>query len=250
MAYVVHQPTLIARWPELDEFVRSIGPFLACAWCALERSRVVSAPVALGGLASDALDTLAKLQVLRRVPIEDPRPAARSLYEPLAWSYRASWSRAGTDLEALLTGALVRLAADSDSRAKRGLGVALGRNEARAYLANLLRKHRLDPSLGDGLRSTQLKEWEALSLGRKRYVLWASMRNASSAVLQSDMDGEPIWMEKRFVARLTVRSAGQSRGCLDASIPDRLRPPTTVFYRVMVGASRSSWMLQWRHSFR
>ncbi len=192
MAYVVNQPTLTSPWPELDEFVRSIGPFLGCAWCALERSRVVSAPVASGGLASDALDTLATLQVLSRIPIEDPRPVARSLYEPLAWSYRAFWSRSGSNLDTLLTGALVRLAADSDSRAKRRLGVALGRNEARAYLANLLRKHRLQPSLGDGLRSTQRTEWEALSLGRKRYVLWASVRNASSEFLHSDMEEEAI----------------------------------------------------------
>lgn len=43
---------------------------------------------------------------------------------------------------------------------------ALGRSEARSYLANLLRKHRTDPSLGDRLRSMQLPAWETLSLAR------------------------------------------------------------------------------------
>lgn len=203
MAYVVHQPTLIAPWPELDEFVRSIGPFLACAWCALERSRSISSPVASGTLASDALDTLATLQVLRRNPVEDTGSEARSLYEPLAWSYQSSWSRPDANLEALITGSLTRWAGECRSAVKRSLGASLGRSEARAYLANLLRKHRLDPSLGDTLRSTRLAEWEALSLGRKRYVLWASMRNASPDFLQADMDGE-------FARRVLDREIGKT----------------------------------------
>lgn len=190
MAYVVTQPTLISHWPELDDFVRSMGPFLACAWCALERSRTVSAPVAAEGLASAALDTLASLQVLQRTPFEGLKPDARSLYEPLAWTYQAAWSRKGVNLEAKLTNALIRWAAECPAGAKRSLGNSLAESEARAYLANLLRKHRLRPALGDGLRSTQLPEWNALSLGRKRYVLWASMRNAASEFLQSDMDEE------------------------------------------------------------
>lgn len=187
MAYVVNQPTLNVPWPELDEFVRSIGPFLACAWCALERSRSISAPVASGGLASDALDTLAMLQVLHRARLGDVGTQARSLYEPLAWSYRPSWLRTDVDMGAQLTGALARWANECSSSLKRSLGVALGSTEARAYLANLLRKHRLDPALGDELRSIQRGDWEALSLGRKRYVLWASMRSAASECLQNDL---------------------------------------------------------------
>jgi hypothetical protein len=90
----------------------------------------------------------------------------------------------------MLTDALMRWAAECGSGLKRGLGLSLGRSETRSYLANLLRKHRLDPSVGDRLRSMQLAEWDALSLGRKRYVLWASMRNASSEFLQGAIDGE------------------------------------------------------------
>lgn len=187
MAYVVNQQTLNVPWPELDEFVRSIGPFLACAWCALERSRSISAPVASGGLACDALDTLAMLKVLRRVPVGDVGSTARSLYEPLAWSYQPSWLRPDVDMGALLTGALARWASECSSNLKRSLGVALSRTEARAYLANLLRKHRLDSALADELRSIQQGDWEALSLGRKRYVLWASMRSAASECLQNDL---------------------------------------------------------------
>jgi len=202
VAYVVNQPTLPLPWPELDEFVRSVGPFLACAWCALERSRIISAPVATGGLASDALDTLAALQVLRRIPIEDSQLAARSLYDPLAWVYQPRWSRPGANLEALLTSTLMGWASESSSGVKRSLGASLSGGEARAYLANLLRKHRLNPALGDDLRSIQLAEWEALSLGRKRYVLWASMRSAASACLQSDMN-------EQLVRRVLDREIGR-----------------------------------------
>ena len=192
MAYVVNQPTLISPWPELDSFVRSLGPFLACAWCALERSRTASAPVAAGTLGSEALDTLASLQVLERACIEGSTFAARSLYEPLAWNYHHRWSRPGVNLEALLMDILARWTADCPIEAKRRLGASLSESDARAYLANLLRKHRLPPSLGDGLRSTQLMEWHALGLGRKRYVLWASLRNTASQLLQRDMTDATI----------------------------------------------------------
>ena len=190
VAYVVTQPTLISHWPELDDFVRSIGPFLACAWCALERSRTVSGPVAAEGLASAALDTLASLRVLQRIPIAAPNSGARSLYEPLAWTYQAAWSRQDVSLEARLTSTLTRWAAECPSTAKRTLGTSLAESEARAYLANLLRKYRLSPTLGNGLRSTQLPEWNALSLGRKRYVLWAGMRNVASEFLKAHLDEE------------------------------------------------------------
>ena len=188
MAYVVNQPTLISHWPELDNFVRSIGPFLACAWCALERSRTASSPVAPEGLASQALDTLAALRVLHRIPVEGARSAARSLYEPLAWSYQPPWSRTGVNLEIALSSALLQWSVECSPSIKRNLGASLAATEARAYLANLLRKHRMEPSIADELRSTGLPEWRALSLGRKRYVLWASMRNSASEFIQSGLD--------------------------------------------------------------
>ncbi|KXU96098.1 hypothetical protein D7Y32_04930 [Stenotrophomonas maltophilia] len=46
----------------------------------------------------------------------------------------------------------------------------------------------MDPKLGDGLQSIGSPEWNALSLGRKRYVLWASMRNSASEFIQSGLD--------------------------------------------------------------
>lgn len=122
MAYVVNQPTLISTWPELDAFVRSLGPLLACAWCALERSRTASAPIASGSLGSEALDTLASLEVLDRAYAEGSIYTARSLYESLAWSYRHRWSRPDVDLEALLLDILTRWTIDCPPEAKRRLG--------------------------------------------------------------------------------------------------------------------------------
>ncbi len=186
VAYVVDQPTLIAPWPELDSFVRSIGPFLACAWCALERSRTHSAPVAPDGLAAQAIETLEALQVLRAVVPAASFPAARSLYEPLSWIYREPWDR--VDLGFALEHALQRWGRESSREARQSLWLSLGRSEADAYLGNLLRKHRMDPDLRKQLRSPSGKDWERLSVGRKRYVLWSSMRSAASELVKSGMN--------------------------------------------------------------
>jgi len=217
VAYVVSQPTLIPPWPELDNFVRSIGPFLACAWCALERSRTASSPIAAEGLASQALDTLATLRVLHRVPIERSRLAARSLYEPLAWSYRSPWSSSDLNLEAALTRSLTQWSAECAPDVRRSLGVSIASTEARAYLANLLRKHRLEPQLGDRLQSVGSPEWHALSLGRKRYVLWASMRNSASEFIQSGLDEDAARRAlDREIKRRCIWLAGRDQaGTLD-----------------------------------
>lgn len=216
MAYVVSQQTLIEPWPELDSFVRSLGPFLACAWCALERSRTKNSPVAAEGLASQALDTLANLRVLHRVPVEHSRLAARSLYEPLAWSYESPWSSSDVSLEVALTRALTQWSAECSLNAKRRLGASLASTEAQAYLANLIRKHRLEPSLGDGLQSTNSPEWHALSLGRKRYVLWASMRNSASEFMQRGLVEEAARraLDREISRRCTWLAAREQSGTL------------------------------------
>lgn len=190
MAHVVNQPTLSASWQELDIFVRSLGPFLACTWCALERSRTESRPVAAGGLATQAIETLSSLRVLRQVPLPLSTGAARSLYEPVAWSYHPPWSRPEIDLAWKLTTVLHQWSGDCPAISKQRLWLTLGENEASGYLANLLRKHQMDPGLGRLLRSTHAGDWERLSVGRKRYVLWSSMRGAASELLGTGMSEE------------------------------------------------------------
>lgn len=190
MAYVVSQPTLIAHCPELDDLLRSMGPFLACAWCALERSRTLSAPVAPDGLASQAIGALASLRVLHEAPFEVSPHIARSLYEPLAWRYQEPWTRPGAELASHLHGALARWAVDCAPQAKQRLWASLAQAELSAYLTNRLRRHRMDASIGGNLRSMQLEEWEQLGLGRKRYVIWSSVRSAASEFLQSGMTAE------------------------------------------------------------
>lgn len=186
MAYVVNQPTLNALWPELDSIVRSTGPFLACAWCALERSRTVSAPVAPQGLAIQALETLSNLNVLQLVPLNQ-KGAARSLYEPFAWTYQRPWGDLSGSLDQALTTTLASWAVDCPAKSRLRLWTSLGESEVTAYLENLLRKHRMDESLARQLPSTEVDEWAQLSLGRKRYVMWSGMRAAASELLRSGM---------------------------------------------------------------
>lgn len=186
MAYVVNQPNLNALRPELDSFIRSIGPFLACAWCALEKSRTVSAPAAPQGLTIQALETLSSLNVLQLVPLNQ-KGAARSLYEPFAWAYHTPWDHRSGSLDRSLTVALARWAKDCPARSRVRLWTSLGESEAAAYLANLLRKHRMNESIARQLPSIETEEWAHLSLGRKRYVMWSGMRAAASELLRSGM---------------------------------------------------------------
>ncbi len=224
VAYVVNQPTLLATWPELDTFVRSIGPLLACAWCALERSRNESSPVATEGLAVQALETLSALRVLDAVPLPLAGNAARSRYEPLAWSYRAPWSRPDVDLGYLLTTILLVWARECPVDSKRRLWETLAEGEASAYLASLLRKHRMSPEVGKRLRSLAGSDWEQLSLGRKRYVLWSSMRGAASELLRTGMS------EDRAIAALDREVGTRCKWLLQRELAGGLAPTDYCFF--------------------
>ena len=116
--------------------------------------------------------------------------------------------------------------------AKRTLGTSLAESEARAYLANLLRKYRLSPTLGNGLRSTQLPEWNALSLGRKRYVLWAGMRNVASEFLKAHLDEEAARrvLDREISRRCTWLVSRVQSGALD--------PTDFASCQAMAGVSR------------
>lgn len=150
----------------------------------IQDSKCTSAPPQ--GLAIQALETLSHLNVLQLVPL-NKKGAARSLYEPFAWTYQPPWDDKVEDLDQMLTTLLAGWADDCSAKSRLRLWTSLGESEVTAYLANLLRKHRMNESLAWQLPSTELEEWAQLSLGRKRYVMWAGMRAAASELLQSGM---------------------------------------------------------------
>lgn len=184
MIYGRSQQTLLPSWPELDSLVVSLGPFYTCAWCALERSTTVSAPVS-----ADPSVTRQLLAFLRSAGVvslaESGRPIVkRSLYEPVSWSYQPDWELPG-DLDAALSLMLAAWQPSLATHEKVWLWRQLADREAAAYLASLLRRHRIRTDLVDEILNDQKDDWNGLSLGRKRYVLWSAVRGAASHFLST-----------------------------------------------------------------
>lgn len=178
------QQTLLPSWPELDTLVVSLGPFYTCAWSALERSTTVSAPASADpSVTQQLLAFLRSAGVVAR-PERDSGPIKRSLYEPISWSYQKDWHLPG-DLDAALSLMLAAWHPMLSPQEKLWIWRQLAEREAAAYLASLLRRHRIGIHLADEILSGQEDEWNRLSLGRKRYVLWSSVRGAASQFLST-----------------------------------------------------------------
>jgi len=223
--YGQSQQTLPASWPELDALVVSLGPFYTCAWCALERSTKVSAPVSADPLVLKQLMAfLESAGVLVEASARNDR-AQRSLYDPVSWAYLDRWG-ACKDIETVLSKVLAAWRASLDGDARLWLWRQLADREAAAYLASLLRRHRIDARQVDAILSQQNGDWENLSLGRKRYVLWSSVRGAASEFLSSGGDDQAairaLCKEIQGRSRwLTAReSAGQLRRNEFCFLPD------------------------------
>lgn len=223
--YGQSQQTLSASWPELDALVVSLGPFYTCAWCALERSTRVSAPVAADPtVLKQLLAFLENAGVLLEPGVRNDR-TRRSLYDPISWSYLDSWDGAG-DLEAALSQSLRSWRSALDGDARLWLWRQLADREASAYLSSLLRRHKIDARHAEEILAQEDDEWKQLSLGRKRYVLWSSMRGGASEFLSSGGDDDAairaICREVRTRVRwLTSRElAGQLRRTDFCFLPD------------------------------
>lgn len=184
MIYGRDQQTLIAPWPELDALLVSLGPFYACAWCALERSTSISAPIAADTATPQHLLLFLKTAGLLAETGAPNGPIRRSLYDPISWSYRAG-SQLPNDLSALLTQALRAWYPSLGAQDRQWLWRQLSDREAAAYLVSLLRKHRIGIQYAEDVLSLQEEDWSELSLGRKRYVLWSSIRGAASEFLRN-----------------------------------------------------------------
>lgn len=212
------QPTLIPSWPELESLVVALGPFYTCAWCALERSVLVGAPVS-----ADTSVVISLVEALKGFGVvaasgSKSGPVRRSLYEPVSWAYSEKWSLQG-DFATTLIGVLDAWRRELLQHERQRLWQQLAEKEVYGYLVSLLRRHGFDPQKAESLLSQQGMEWERLSLGRKRYVIWSSFRSYSSefsksersergmlAVIAQDMQRRTQWLsskESRGVLRRT-----------------------------------------------
>lgn len=183
MIYGRSQQTLLPLWPELDSLVVSLGPFYTCAWCALERSTTACAPVAADPEVAHQL-----LLFLKSAGVISEKSADsavnRSLYDPVGWTYSESWRRPA-NLESTLTQTLHAWRSNLDSQDLLWVWRQLSAHEARAYLCSQLRRHRIGTQLVDEVLNALGQDWSRLSLGRRRYVIWSSVRGAASKLLRS-----------------------------------------------------------------
>jgi len=210
--YEQSQQTLHYSWPELDALVVSLGPFYACAWCALERSTRISAPVAADPqVVRQLLVFLQSAGVLSHSAIPGDR-TRRSLYDPVSWIYRDSWHGLKS-LESALLQALSASRPNLDAETQQWLWRQLSDREISAYLTSLLRRHRIGIHRAGEVLGLQDNSWAHLSLGRKRYVAWSSMRRVASQsigtagheedavrVLSSEMRNRARWLFNRETA--------------------------------------------------
>ncbi|HEL4101856.1 TPA: hypothetical protein UM352_001187 [Stenotrophomonas maltophilia] len=149
----------------------------------------------------------------------------RSLYDPIRWTYLDRWNTCA-DMEAILFHALQAWRHTLGADARLWLWRQIADREAAAYLTSLLRRHRIGAGHADAILSHQDGDWAKLSLGRKRYVLWSSVRGAASEFLSSGGDDQAairaLCKEIQSRSRwLTEReSAGQLRRNEFCFLPD------------------------------
>lgn len=218
MIYGRDQQTLISPWPDLDALLVSLGPFYACAWCALERSTSISAPVAADPAIAQHLLLFLKAAGVLAETGSSNGSTRRSLYDPVSWSYRES-SQLPDDLGASLTHALRAWCPSLGAHDRQWLWRQLSDHEVAAYLVSLLRKHRIGIQHAEEILRVQEEGWRELSLGRKRYVLWSSIRGAASHFLSTggDESAAVTVLSREIRSRTDWLSHKQALGTLSKS---------------------------------
>jgi hypothetical protein len=212
------QQTLIPPGPDLDALLVSLGPFYACAWCALERSTSISAPVAADTAVAQRLLLFLQTAGVLAETGSSNGPTKRSLYDPISWSYRES-SQLPDDLSTSLAHALRAWRPSLGAQDRQWLWRQLADREAAAYLASLLRKHRIGIQHVEEILCVQERDWRELSLGRKRYVLWSSVRGAASEFLSTGGDESAALtvLSREMRSRANWLSRKQASGTLSKS---------------------------------
>ncbi len=225
VAYAISQPTLLAYWPELEEILASLGPVYACAWAALELSDSIFAPIASDPRVPHNL--LVRLQALGVVQSAHrtglPR---RATYDKIGWGYSDPWA-GRPDLAAsiirTMTASPGRLTMDEQI----SLWKELARQEIEAYLSTQMRRIGVDPGPARRLASAVEADWDLLSVGRRRYVIWSASRSDAVRECGLQPDGAPP--EVQIVNELRRRSVWlrgrELRGEIDPAeccfVPDK-----------------------------
>jgi len=172
------------------EVVASLSLTEAASWLAVERSARQKAPISTSLRLTYGLISVLEDRGLVRLDIEGRAPSVkRSIFDPVCWTVCIPSGAGEAELEALLLDRVRSLAMSTESAAERvALWRALAYAEAESYLAAQLRKHGFDPTWAERLLAALEHEWSGVPLARRRYLIWASVRQGASIYMQSSGD--------------------------------------------------------------
>lgn len=220
MSHDATQPTLPSRHEGfLADRIGALSLVDLTALASFEASRDDPAPISPTlrftlELAS-RLRRACVLTLLEEVPRGLAWGQARSIYDPIAWTYLASPPEPGV-LRHTLTAAIQQRVSDGAADDALWLWQHLSDAELESYTAHLLRRHQMEPTWARELLNRAALELEELCLAQRRAILWAGLKEGAATFLRTKGDAkqclDAIVAEIRRQARWLRRHQPQASG--------------------------------------
>lgn len=220
MSHDTTQPTLPDRHESsLTERIRGLSLVDLMAFASFEASRDDAAPISptlrLTFELASRLRRAQVLQLLEEVPRGLAWGQARSIYDPIAWTYLSELPELGI-LRHTLTATIQQRASDSAVAEALWLWQRLADAELEGYIAHLLRRHQMEPTWARDLVNRAAFELEELCLAQRRAISWAGLKEGAATFLRTNGDSkmclDAIVSEIRRQARWLRRHQPQASG--------------------------------------
>ena len=188
------QTTLNASTRPIEHALARLDLIDVAAWCAFERARTIRLPSCPSIELAQALIQRLEWKGVLRVGGHGERSGLpmRAIYDPLTWSY-GDLDPSET-LEPILLEQLHRLSSTTESSLlKLALWKELATAELSGYLRHLLERQWMSGAWAVDLLRSIAAELDVLPLGKRRYVIWAGVREGSAAFLRSAGDPHTVY---------------------------------------------------------
>lgn len=220
MSHDAAQPTLPAR--REGSFADRIGALSLVdltALAAFEASRDDPAPISptlrLTFELAGRLRHAHVLQLLEETPRGLAWGQARSIYDPIAWTYLTNLPEPG-ELRRDLTAAIQQRILEGAETDALWLWQSLVGAELEGYVAHLLRRHQMEPTWARDLVDRSRLELEEHCLAQRRAISWAGLKEGAATFLRTKGDPkqcvDAIVAEVRRQARWLRRHQPQASG--------------------------------------
>lgn len=220
MSHDAIQPTLLPRHESsLADRIGALSLVDLTAFASFEASRDEPAPISptlrfTFELAS-RLRRAHVLTLLEEVPRGSVWGQARSIYDPIAWTYLASPPELGV-LRQSLTAAIKQRVSDGAADDALWLWQRLSNAELEGYISHLLRRHQMEPTWARELLHRGGLELDEICLAQRRAISWAGLKEGAATFLRTKGDAkqclDAIVGEIRRQARWLRRHQPQASG--------------------------------------